>query len=267
MICNAGQLEAHVFHGLKSLLSAGDTLPPRYLEIIVCQAFGLQHVGDGNFFADGINNIVQASVKTRMLNPEVLKRTHSGRDFTTHPEKFLGPKENKKQGKISAGLEFVQRRQEIDNEHTASPLRIGRKTLCGFLKNIKESKNKFNIDTTYEILVIHGYNWRHNAYLVNMYWQELKLPKLTEITWVKNTNGVDGLVTINNKPQIVMHRVRGGAPREATCFKEYKDPTKYQHSVSISVPIPEPWPFDQEQILAEIKHLKETQNGPFLFEE
>jgi hypothetical protein len=61
-----------------------------------------------------------------------------------------------------------------------------------------------------------------------------------------------------------MHRVRDGAPREATCFKEYKDPTKYSHSVSISVPIPKSWPFDKEKILTE---LKETQDVPNLFTE
>lgn len=261
MKCDVDQLKARIFHGLKSLLTEEDTLPPRYLEMVACRAFGLSHVGDGNFYADGVGHNIQASVKTRILKPEILKK-QSGRDFSTHPDKFLGLRHNKKQAKCWAGMEFVQRRQEIANENSLSARQIGRRTLVKFLKNIKESKNKFKVDTTYEILVVHGYNWKKNAYLVNMYWQEIKLPNLKEISWVKNSNGVDGL--IDN--QIVMHRVRGGAPREATCFKEYKNPTKYKHSVSISVPIPELWPFDQQKILAEITHLKESQSGPILFE-
>lgn len=261
MKCDVEHFEARIFHGLKSLLTEGDTLPPRYLEMVACRAFNLNHVGDGNFYADGVGDNIQVSVKTRTLNPEILK-TKSGRDFNTHANKFLGERQNKKQAKSWAGMEFVQRRQEIANEHSLSPRQIGRRTLVGFLKNIKESKNKFKVDTTYEILLIHGYNWKKNAYLVNMYWQELELPNFKDITWVQNSNGVDGLVD----NQIVMHRVRGGAPREATCFKEYKNPTKYKHSVSISVPIPELWPFDKQKILAEIKDLKDSQSVPNLFE-
>lgn len=262
MNCDTSLLEAYIFHGLKSLLTSGDTLPPRYLEMVVCSAFNLNHVGDGNFYADGVNSDIQASIKTRMLNPDILK-TKVGRDFSTHPEKFLGIRQNKKQGIQWGGLEFVQRRQEIANEQTLSPTQIGRRTLVGFLKNIKESRIKFKVNKTYEILVAHGYNWKNNQYLVNVYWQELSVPNLKTVTWTQNSNGVDGLV--NN--EIVMHRVRGGAKREATCFKEYKDPTKYKHSASISVPIPERWPFDLTNIQAEIKHLKETQHDLILFEE
>ena len=263
MNCNTIELESYVFHGLKSLLTEGDTLPPRYLEMIACSAFNLTHVGDGNFYADGVGNGVQVSVKTRMLNPDILK-TKVGRDFSTHPEKFLGMRENKKHGVQWAGLEFVQRRQEIANENVLTPRQIGRRSLVGFLRNIKESKDKFKVNSTYEILLAHGYNCKQDQYLVNVYWQELEVPNLKTITWAQTNNGVDGL--INN--QIVMHRVRGGAKREATCFKEYKDPTKYKHSVSISVPIPDRWPFDLATIQAEIKHLKEKSHGnPILFTE
>jgi hypothetical protein len=229
--------------------------------MVVCSAFNLTHVGDGNFYADGVSKNAQVSIKTRMLNPDILK-TKAGRDFSTDPAKFLGVRHNRKQGKQWAGLEFVQRRQEIANEQALSPSQIGRRTLVGFLRNIEESKIKFKVDETYEILVAHGYNWKMNQYLVNVYWQELEVPNLKTITWVKNSNGVDGLV--NN--QITMHRVRGGAKREATCFKEYKDPTKYKHSVCISVPIPERWPFDLANIQTEMYHLRETQNDLILFE-
>jgi hypothetical protein len=262
MNCNTNELEAYIFHGLTSLLTEGDTLPPRYLEMIVCSAFNLTHVGDGNFYADGVGPGIQASIKTRMMVPDILK-SKAGRDFSTHPDKFLGIRRNKKHGIQWAGLEFVQRRQEIANESSLSATQIGRRTLVGFLRNIEESKKKFNVDKTYEILLAHGYNWKMNKYLVNLYWQELEVPNLKTVTWAKNHNGVDGL--INN--QIVMHRVRGGAKRESTCFKEYKDPTKYKHSVSISVPIPERWTFDPVAIQTEIQHLKAQQNGIILFEE
>jgi hypothetical protein len=255
--------KAQIFHGLKSLLTDGDTLPPRYLEFSVCNALGLKHVGDGNFYADGVDANVQVSVKTRMLNPDTLK-TKSGRDFTTHPDKFLGPRQNKKQGKWWAGVEFVQRRQKIDNEPGSTARRVGVLTLRGFRQNIAESKKKFHTTETHEVLLIHGYNWQRNRYIVNVYWQEQSLPKIKDITWEHEANGVSGCMTIDGVSQIVMHRVRDGAPREATCFKEYKDPTKYSHSVSISVPIPKSWPFDKEKILTE---LKRTQDGPTLFTE
>lgn len=267
MKCDIKTLEARVFHGLKSLLTPGDTLPPRYLEYTVCQSFGLRHVGDGNFYADGVTNDSQVSVKTRMLNPEILKKTHSGRDFTTHPEKFLGVKTNMKQRKAWAGLEFVQRRQEIDNESSSSPRRIGLLSIRGFRKNILESKKKFNVSKTYEVLLVHGYNWQKNRYIVNVFWQEQSLPTAKGITWKAVPGGVDGCIDVDGQSQIVVHRVRGGAPRESTCYKEYKNPTKYKHSVSISVPIPEPWPYDQDQILNELNNLKAQRNGPILFEE
>jgi hypothetical protein len=255
MNCDEQLLESYVFDGLGKILCAGDTLDPRYLEMTVCRAFGLQHVGDGNFYADGINITghpsIQASVKTRMINPDILK-TKEGRDFSTHPDKFLGPRQNKSQGKWWGGLEFVQRRQEIVNESNLSPAQIGKRSMVGFLKNIRESKRKFKTDKTYEILLTHGYNWTQDEYLVNVYWQELTVPKINSVTWVENSNGVDGL--INN--QIVMHRVRGGAKREATCFKEYKDPTKYAYSAAISVPIPVPKPLDVVSTQAEIARLR-----------
>lgn len=258
--------KAMIYHGLKSLLTIGDTLPPRHLEFSVCKAFGLKHVGDGNFYADGVNSTSQVSIKTRMLNPDILK-TKSGRDFTTNPEKFLGPRQNKKQGKWWAGLEFVQRRQKIDNEPNSSARRIGLLTLRGFRQNIAESKKKFCTDKTYEVLLVHGYNSCHTRYLVDVYWQELVLPKAKDITWVHDNGDVIGLIEIDGKSQIAMHRVRDGAPREATCFKDYKDPTKYKHSASIELPLPDPWEFNQTNILAEINQKEQSNVFSVLFSE
>jgi hypothetical protein len=242
--------KARIYHGLKSLLTDGDTLPPRYLEFAICNAFGLKHVGDGNFYADGVDLTarVQVSVKTRTLNPNLLKR-NDGRDFSTHPDKFLGPQQNKKQGKCWAGLEFVQRRQKINNEAGSEARRIGLLTLRGFRQNIEESKKKFHTNKTYEVLLIHGYNWQQDRYMINIFWQELALPKTKTIIWKHESNGVSGYVD----QQIVMHRVRDGAPRESTCFKEYKNPAKYKHSVSMLVPIPKQWPFNQVKILTELE--------------
>lgn len=255
-----------VFYGLKSRVTNVDALPPRNLEVFICKAFGLKHVGDGNFYADGVDSTTQVSIKTRMLNPDRLK-TKTGRDFNTHPEKFLGPRQNKTQGKWWAGVEFVQRRQKIDNEPGSIARRIGLLTLRGFRQNIAESKKKFQTTKTYEVLVIHGYNWRNDRYMINVYWQEQSLPKSKDITWHHEANGINGCVDVDGTTQIVMHRVRDGAPREATCFKEYKDPTKYKHSASISVPIPDPWPFDRKTVRAELNNLKENWYGPIVFSE
>jgi hypothetical protein len=262
--CDIEHLEARIFHGLKSLLVEKDTLPPRYLEYVLCEAFGLRHVGDSNDYADGVDSTCQASVKTRMLSPEIKKSTV--KDFATHPDKFMGVSQNKKQGWRWPGLEFVQRRQEIPNEETVSADYIGKKSVWGFMKKIVKSKRKFKVKKTYEILLVHGYNWKYNRYMVNVYWEELSFPKFNSITWQRTRDGVNGCIDIDGLPHIVMHRVRGGLKRQGTCFKEFKNPTKYKHSVNISVPIPERWPFDKTTVLAELMHLKEIQNGPILFE-
>jgi hypothetical protein len=136
MNCNIDRLRARIFHGLKSLLSDGDTLPPRFLEVAICESFGLEHVGDGNFYADGVKDKMQASIKTRMMNPHLLKRKQ-GRDFQTDPAMFLGPKQNKKHKKFWAGLEIVQRRQALPfKDATAAAVKIGTATLEAFQTNI-----------------------------------------------------------------------------------------------------------------------------------
>jgi hypothetical protein len=58
----------------------------------------------------------------------------------------------------------------------------------------------------------------------------------------------------------VCERINGNAKREATCFKEYKNLTKYNCSANLSLPIPEPWEFNKENILTEI-NLKEISNA------
>lgn len=259
-------LKAKIFHGLKSLLLPGDTLPPRFLEIVVCDSFGFKHVGDSTFYADGVKDTIQISNKTRMSKPTVLKRK-SGRDFQTHPEVFLGPQYNAKQNKWTAGLEIVQRRQQLDfkNDSTESAKKVGLATLEGFELNIVESYNKFGTNVSYEVIVVHGYNRDNSSYIVSLFWQEYKPLDPKKITWVREGASVAGYSVIDGISKKVCERINGNAKREATCFKEYKDLTKYQCSAKIKLPIPEPWKFDKDETLAEID-LKEKNNASILFE-
>jgi hypothetical protein len=253
---NKDHLTARVFHGLKSLFNPDDTLPPRYLEYAICKSFNLHHVGDGNFYADGYQDDVQVSIKTRMLNPDVLK-TKAGRDFQTHPDKFLGPQQNVKQNKWTSGLEIVQRRQALDfDDIAAAPDKIGQATVDGFQTNVDESYKKYNTTKSLEIVGTHGYNHDRTAYIISLFWQEYEPLDAKQLAWVREGYGVSGYATVNKIKYKVCERVNGNAKREATCFKEFKNLTKYKHSVNIEVPIPDPWNFDQTAILTEINNLK-----------
>lgn len=268
MILDQDLLKAKIFHGLKNLLSKEDTLPPRFLEIAICEAFGYTHVGDSTFYADGIKQKSQMSVKTRMINPHLLK-TKTGRDFQTHPSLFLGPHQNVKQDKWTAGLEVVQRRQKLDfkNDSTELPKKIGIATLLGFETNIQESYKKFNTDVSYEVIVVHGYNRTRTHYIVSLFWQEYKVIDASIITWVREGYGVAGYLTIDGVAKKVCERVNGNSKREATCFKEYKDLTKYNSSASIKLPLPDPWEFDKDNILAEINLKELSHDNSILFTE
>jgi hypothetical protein len=258
--CNQKHLTARVYHGLKSLFSPEDTLPPRYLEHAICKSFDLHHVGDGNFYADGYRDDVQVSVKTRMLNPDVLK-TKDGRDFQTHPDKFLGSQHNKKQNKRTGGLEIVQRRQALNfDDIKATPKKVGKATLEGFQTNVDESYKKYNTTNSFEIVGVHGYNHNKTAYIISLFWQEYEPLDATAITWVREGYGVSGYVTVEKIKYKVCERVNGNAKREATCFKEYRNLNKYKHSVNIEVPIPEQWNFNETEILTEINNLKASAN-------
>jgi hypothetical protein len=208
------------------------------------------------------------SVKTRMQNPHVLK-TKSGRDFQTNPSMFLGPHQNVKQNKWTAGLEVVQRRQQLDfkNDSTESAKNVGIATLQGFQDNVNESYKKYNTTKSCEVIGVHGYNHNKRSYIVSLFWQEYNPLDASKITWVREGSCVAGYMTIDNIPQKVCERINGNAKREATCFKEYKNLTKYKCSASISLPLPDPWEFNKDSILAEI-NLKEKSNvNSILFSE
>ena len=254
MKCNINRLRARIFHGLKSLLSEGDTLPPRFLEVAICESFGLDHVGDGNFYADGVKGNIQASIKTRMINPHLLKRKQ-GRDFQLDPRLFLGPKQNKKQKKFWAGLEIVQRRQALPfKDATAAAAKIGVATLEAFKENINESFEKFKTDKSFEIIGVHGYSVEGD-YIVSIYWHEYTALDPNAIKWTKEGYGVSGYAKVDDQSMVVCERINGNAKREATCYKEYKDLTKIPNSIHIKVPIPEPWAFNEAEILKELDAL------------
>jgi len=267
-------LEAKIFHGLKSLCLERDTLPPRYLEIVACQVFGLKHTGDGNFFADGVSGTKQASVKTRKLIPDILKTLANSRDFQTHSDLFLGYEYNHKQGLIWEGLEFIQRRQAFpdQDDRMMSPDLVGKLSIDGFRENILESKNKFKTEEVYEILVMHGYARDQKNYIVSLFWQEYQEPDIETITWSRIGDAVIGkqkqMIKGKLNDVIICKRYNGNAKRAATNYAEFKNPTKYKYSASISVPIPELWPFNKEKTLAELQDLKELSNAhPILFSE
>ncbi len=244
--------KARIYHGLKSLLTPGDTLPPRFLEFAICEGFGMLHVGDGNFYADGVLNDIQASIKTRMLNPHALKRKE-GRDFQTHPEKFLGPQHNQKQDKWVYGLEIVQRRQALDfDDIKATPKKIGAATLKGFKENINESFEKYKTTVSQEIIGVHGYNHSYEHYIISLFWKEYQHLDAETLSWKREGYGVGGYITENKIPYKIMDRVNGNAKREATCFKEYKNLTKYENCIHIKIPVPAPWAFNKDSILLEI---------------
>lgn len=258
-------LKAKIYHGLKSLQNVGDTLEPRYLEIAICESFDFLHVGDSAFYADGIKDKCQLSVKTRMLTPHILTRK-KGRDFQTDVLKFLGPQINKKHNKWTNGIEIVQRRQKLDlkNDSTSNPELVGKETLKGFLSNIIESSKKYDTSTTYEVIGIHGYDCTKKFYIVSLFWKEYEFLDFSKIKWIRENYGVSGYAEIDNCLKKICERINGNAKREATCFKEYKDLTKYNYSASIKLPLPDPWKFDKLAVLEEI-YLKEKLNDPFLF--
>jgi hypothetical protein len=256
MNCDSDLLRAWVFHGLKSISNPGDTLPPKFLEFVICKSFDLDHVGDGYWYADGVKGANQASIKTRMLNPHTLKRKQ-GRDFQSHPTMFLGPHQNVKQNKWTGGLEIVQRRQALPfKDAVADAKKIGIATLKAFEDNIKESYEKFQSTKSYEIVSVHGYNCDRTAYIMSVYWQEHKPLDPNKLSWVREGLSVAGYATVDGNQHKLAERINGNAKREATCFKEYKNLTKYANSLSIKVPIPDPWSFDKDTLLTEIQLLE-----------
>lgn len=257
LILDQDLLRAKLFHGLKSLESKGDSLQPRFLEISICESFGFRHVGDSAFYADGVTASEQLSIKTRMINPHILK-TKESRDFQSHPEYFIGPNVNQKQNKWTNGLEIVQRRQQLDlkNDSTADAKTVGKETLKGFISNIAESTKKYQTSKTYEVVSVHGYNRTSGFYLMSLFWKEYDPLDASKISWVREGNSVAGYLDDNGINKKICERINGNAKREATCFKEYKDLTKYQHSAQVRVPIPDLWSFDKDKILAEIALLE-----------
>jgi hypothetical protein len=261
---NVDLLRAKIYHQLKSRQAKGETLQPRFLEIAICESLGFTHVGDSAFYADGVSANEQLSVKTRMLMPAILK-TKEGRDFHSHPDKMLGPHFTKKQDKWTSGIEIVQRRQQLDlkNDSTADPTEVGELTLSGFVKNIQASTVKYKTSATYELICVHGYDRFNSSYIISMFWDRYTPLDPTTISWVREGSSVTGYADVDGVRMKVCERINGNAKREATCFKEYKNLTKYKHTSNLKVPIPDTWDFNEKQILEEI-NLKEQSNATLL---
>lgn len=252
-------LRAKLFHHLATLPSPGDTLEPRTLEIIISEAFGARHVGDANYYADGIKGTTQISIKTRKMVPHILKTAGASRDFQSHPQLFLGQHTNHKRQRHTAGVEIVQRRQALDlNDETAPAPKVGQATLEGFRSVIQESYDHYGTTSTVEVVAIHGYDRTLKRYIASLFWQEYQPLDPDDITWARETGSVTGNVTIGGQQVKVFERVNGNSPREATCFKEYKNLIAYQNSRLVGVPLPQPRAFDQRALLQEIQQLEKT---------
>lgn len=271
---------ALVYHWLKSRFDDNDSLNPKTLEQIVCKSFGLKNIGKKNQWGDGFKGVTVASVKTRKLDPKILKKEiWKNCDFTTQPDKFLGIQYNEKQKKYHSGIQLTQRRQEIDvkNDRTAPADEVGRKTIEGVQKHIDASHKKNNTTQAVEIITVHG-RGIDGTYKVGIYWDDYQLPDPNSLIWTREKNcvvGTEKRTFANEAPPYVMitkdvkvcERVNGNAKHTATCFNEYRDPTKYKHSEIISVPIPEQWPYDRSAILSEINNLKGTNDATVLFDQ
>lgn len=259
MRINPDLLRARIFHSLKSLPLKGDTLEPRLLEIIICEAFGAQHVGDSKYYADGVLDDLQISVKTRKMDPHILKSQHNSRDFQSDPELFLGPHYNRKQDRHTAGVEIVQRRQALDlNDETADADAVGLATLLGFQSVIQESYEKYTTKESWEVVAIHGYDRTQSRYIISVFWQQYQDLDHDQISWTRAPGMVIGNVTVDGNQVKIVERINGNSKREATCFKEFKNLLKYQYSLHVGVPLPEPWAFEQTTLLAEIDDLERS---------
>lgn len=267
MNLNINRFKAMIYRGLQCRMKKDDRLEASFLEFAICEGFGFENVGSSSLYADGIKDDIQLSVKTRALEPNVLRKKES-RDFQSHPNKFLGPKYTMKHNKWTNGIEIVQRRQEIavKDDQTADAKIVGEQTLLGFLSNVNVSSKRYNTPITYEVIGIHGFNKTKTSYIFSLFWKEYEPLDPSKISWTRENKSVTGYMNIDGVSKKVCERINGNSSREATCYKEYKDLTKYEFSATIKLPIPDPWEFDEDAILAEI-NLKEKENGSVLFSE
>lgn len=255
MLLDKDLLRAKIFHGLKSRQLTYDTLSPRFLEISICESFGFLHVGDSAYYADGIklDEGIQCSIKTRALNPQNLK-IKLGRDFQSHPNKFLGPYHIKKHNKWTNGLEIVQRRQQLNfiNDSVAPADEVGTATIEGFNSNIQQSYQKYNTHTSYEIISAHGYNYNFTSYIISLFWKKYESLNAHDLFWSREGIAVCGYAEFEGTRYKVCERINGNAKREATCFKEYKNLIKFDNQIHLQIPIPNIWEFNKDKILTEM---------------
>jgi hypothetical protein len=106
------------------------------------------------------------------------------------------------------------------------------------------------------VVSVHGYDRASGFYLMSLFCKEYAPLDVSKISWVRESNGVSGYLKDGSIDKKICERINGNAKREATCFKEFKDLTKYNHSAQVRVPIPDLWTFDKANILAEIALLE-----------
>lgn len=243
---------ARAYFFLKSLPERGMQLEPKIIERITCESFGLEIKGGANRWADGVNDSIQASVKSRYFSP---KRNS---DFQTHPREFLSIQHNSRQDTRTAGIELIQRRQQLDEN--CSPADIGHQTINLFIDNIHQSAVLYRVDTSYEIIVAHGFKHNKNTYMLSVFYQEYEALDPSQLIWERDGDGVAGyeLVDLGSGPVRVKkcRRIDGNAKRCATNFIEYKDPIKYKYSEHLQIPVPDIWEFDRKQMLSEIYRME-----------
>jgi len=247
---------ARSFFFLKSSPERGLKLEPKILELITCESFGLAPKGGANRWADGVNNKAQASIKTRFFESKVKS------DFQTCPEEYFGIQHNSKQDTRTAGIELIQRRQQLDESR--SPREIGRQTINLFLDNIRQSALQYNVGTSYEIIVAHGFKRIQNTYMLSVFWQEYEAVDPEKLIWERESNAVAGfeLIDMGSGPVKVKRclRINGNANRCATNFIEFKNPIKYKYSKHLQIPVPDTWEFNRDQMLDEINRIEQNAN-------
>lgn len=248
--------KASVFHKLKHLSKIGDTLDFKALEYAVCDAFGAMHTGDLSHYADGVKDKLQFSAKGTMVKPK------KGKDFQSDYDNFLNPSRNRNQNYITPGPKIIQRRQQMDfDDIAATPDEIGIATLNGFTSNVIESYQKFNTNESIEVVVVHGYDYKHEHYIVSVFWGKMKELDGKNITWAREKGKVAGYVISSDGTRTkVCERINGNSNYQATCFIEYKDLSSYSNAVHAKIPLPEMIAFDRDALLEEIRMLEESKN-------
>lgn len=236
--------------GLKALPIKGMCLDETYIEIHTAKAFGMEHTGKSNDYADGVLDNVSASIKSIKLDKQ--EKVRAGlRDFINTPDFYFKPRWSKANQYWHFPIQVVQRRQELEDEDTMTPEQIGIASINGFREKIEKSHVKYGTQEEWEILVVHGYG-HNNQYLFGLYWQQYQHLDPTNLTFARKKKDIQGFQTIEGQPYLIMDRVNGNA-RQGTCFREYKSVDKYENKCSFVLNLPQTFEFNEAALRQESK--------------